>query len=159
MMKRIALFFAVLAIAAAQNSVDGSLTVGGKLTKLTQAYAFAAQGFFDKDKNDTIVLLTNLPLTEAQVRDEFALRRLAREGKMCFVRETINPAGQIINFSVGHTAFRMSPSGGSTDHLFKGKQDGKIISGKVYTSRSQKSFEDVKYEYSATFKANILPRK
>src|SRR5512143_3835958 len=131
MIKQLAILFAAVSIACAQNTADGSLTVGGKQTKLTQVYAYAAQGFFDKEKDDTIVTLTSLPVTEAQVRDEFAMRRLAREGKICFVRDTITPAGQIIDFSVGHSAFRMSPSGGSTEHLFEGKLDGKTIKGKV----------------------------
>ena len=158
MNRLIFLLLAALLAAFAQTAVDGQLTVAGKATRFTNVYAFAAEGFFDKEKNDTIVLLTNGPLTEAQMRDEFALRKLARDGKICFVKETINSLGQIVNFTIGDSAFRMSPSGGSTDHTFEGKLDGKTIRGKVLTKVSQKSF-DVKYEYAATFTANILPRK
>lgn len=152
------LLLAALPAAFAQTSVDGQLTVAGKTMKFTNVYAFAAQGFFDKEKTDTVVLLTNGPLTEVQMRDEFALRKLARDGKISFVKETIDTLGQIISFTIGDGAFRMAPSGGSTDHVFEGKIEGKTIRGKVLTKVSQRSF-DVRYDYMATFTVNILPRK
>ncbi len=147
------------AAAFAQPPVAGTLTVAGKPTSLTQVYAWRTEGFFDKNKDDTIVLLTDRPVAAADQTDEFALRRLAAEGKICFVRETINTEGQIINFTVGHQAFRMPPSGGSTEHVFEGRQEAQTISGKVLTKSVQESFDDIKYEYVATFQAKVQPKK
>ena len=59
MNRLIFLLLAALLAAFAQTAVDGQLTVAGKATRFTNVYAFAAEGFFDKEKNDTIVLLTN----------------------------------------------------------------------------------------------------
>jgi hypothetical protein len=159
-MRRIApLALALLATSFADAPAAGNLTVSGQTTKLTQAYAYSTKGFFDEKKDDTVVLLTDRALPESQLRDAFALRRLAEEGKLCFVQETINSAGQIINFTVGHRAFKMSPSGGSTEHRFEGKQEGKTISGKVYTRGLQESFGGTKYEYTASFQVAIQPKK
>ena len=96
----------------AQASVDGALTVGAKKTKLTHVYSYAVEGFFDKKQDDTVVLLTDRELTASQIRDGFALRKMSEQGKLCFVQETINAGGQIVNFTVGHADFKFPPSGG-----------------------------------------------
>jgi len=153
------IFLALLTASFAQTVPDGKLTVAGQTTKLTQVYAYSTKGFFDEKKDDTVVLLTDRAITDAQLRDGFALRRLAEEGKLSFVQETISTAGQIVNFTVGHRAFKMSPSGGSTEHRFEGKLDGKTVSGKVYTRGLQESFGGTKYEYTASFQAPVQPKK
>jgi hypothetical protein len=144
--------------ALAQPPVAGTLTVAGKPTSLTQVYAWRTEGFFDKKKDDTVVLLADRSVAAADQRDGFALRRLAAEGKLCFVRETINADGQIVNFTIGHRAFHLPPSGGSTEHVFQGRQEGQTISGKVHTRSVQESFDDVKYEYAVSFHVTVLPK-
>ena len=144
--------------ALAQPPVAGTLTVAGKPTSLTQVYAWRTEGFFDKKKDDTVVLLADRSVTAADQRAGFALNRLAAEGKLCFVRETINADGQIINFTIGHRAFRLPPSGGSTEHVFEGRQEAQTISGKVHTRTVQESFDDIKYEYAVSFHAAVLPK-
>ena len=158
MTKLILVFCAAACAAFAQSKVSGELTVDGKPCKITNVYAFFTEGFFDKEKSDTVVLFTSIPLFESFHRDEVALRRLAREGKLCFVKESINELGQIVNFTIGHPDFRMSPSGGSTDHVFEGKQDGKTISGKVLTKVTQRTMDAKKYVYTINFSTNIGPR-
>ena len=158
MYKLIPIVFLTLAMASAQSSADGKFTVEGKVLKLSQVYSYSTKGFFDEKKDDTIVLLTDRPLTDAQVRDSFGLARMAREGKLAFVQETINAAGQIVNFTLGHQAFKAPPSGGSTEHVFEGKLEGKTISGKVHTKGAQ-TFFGTKYEYEATFKSPLMAKK
>ena len=144
--------------ASAQTAPEGQLKVAGKTVKFTQVYAYAAEGFFDKATNDTIVLLTDHPLTNAQVHDRSALQRLAQDGKLAYLQETISAAGKIINFTIGHQSFKAPPSGGSTEHVFEGKIEPASISGKVQTNGEQTSF-GTKYEYEATFSAPVQPRK
>ncbi|MEP6536128.1 MAG: hypothetical protein ABJF23_12455 [Bryobacteraceae bacterium] len=149
----------LLTAALAQAVSDGQLTVAGQSTKLTQAYAYSTKGFFDEKKDDTVLLLTDRAITDTQLRDGFALRHLAEEGKLTFIQETINSTGQIVNFTVGNRAFKISPSGGSTEHRFEGKLDANTISGKVFTRGLQESFGGTKYEYSASFQAAVQPKK
>ena len=68
--------------AVAQSSVAGSPTVAGKATPLTQVYAWRSEGFFDKKKDDTVVLLADRSVAAAG----FALGRLAAEGKLWSTR-------------------------------------------------------------------------
>ena len=131
-MRTAACVFAFLTASFAQTVPDGKLTVAGQTTKLTQAYAYSKKGP-PGDKDATVVVLTDRAITDAQLRDGFALSRLAEEDKLSFVQQTINLGGQIVNFAVGHRAFKMSASGASTEHRFEGKVDGKTVSGKVYT--------------------------
>jgi hypothetical protein len=99
--------------------------------------------------------------TDAVARDQFALSRMAEQGKLHYVQATINAAGQVINFSVGHNAFKFAPEGGSTEHTFEPKmRDGKNISGTLLTAGPQKSpMSGPAYEYKAEFSAALQPRR
>ena len=83
---------------------------------------------------------------------------MAEEGKLNCVRATINSAGQMVNYLIGSQAFKAIPSGGSTEQVFEGTNDGKTIAGKVHT-KGEQTFFGTKYEYDATFRAAIKARK
>ena len=136
----------------------GQMRVNGTTVKFTNVYAYLTEGFFDKKKDDTVVLLSDRALTDAQMRDEFGLRRMAGEGKLNCVRATIGASGQMVNYLVGSQAFKAIPSGGSTEQVFEGTNDGRTIAGKVHT-KGEQTFFGTKYEYEATFRAAVQPRK
>ena len=153
---------AAIALTSAANAeCKGQLTVGGKTTALTNAYAYLTKGFFDETKNDTVVLVTDAAVTDAVVHDSFALSRMAEQGKLHFVQATINPAGQVINFSVGHNGFQFAPGGGSTEHTFQPKaRDAKNISGTLLTAGPQKGpMSGPTYEYKVEFAAAVQPKR
>ena len=147
--------------AAAQNSVQGKLEVDGKPIAITQVYAYAKEGFFDKKKQDVVVLLCDAPVPAPAVRDVFAYKDLIATGKVHCVRQTIDADKQVINFDVGHQRFgSMGENGGSTEHVFEAQTfDGKTIAGRARTKGPQKSFDDVPYTYDITFSAAIEPKK
>lgn len=161
-MKTVALFVCLLTAGGAQTPSGqtplGRMKAGGKTSELTNAYAYAAEGFFDKKKDDTVVLLSDRPLTGAEARDEFGIRRKAEAGQLNFVKVVINDAGQLISFVCGSPAFKAIPSGGGTEHVFEGKVDGKSIAGSVRT-KSEQEFFGTKYEYQATFNLPVQPKK
>ena len=157
MLKNMTIAVVALAAASAQTAPTGQMKVDGKAVKFTHVYAFST-GFFDKKKDDTVVILADRALTDAQMRDDFGLRRMAGEGKLNCMRATINGAGQMINYLVGSQAFKAIPSGGSTEQVFEGTNDGRTIAGKVRTKGEQQFF-GTKYEYEATFRAGVQPRK
>ena len=158
MIKTLMAIVALAGAAIGQKAPTGQLKVDGKTVQLTNVYAYSTEGFFDKKKDDTVVLLTDRPLTDAQIRDEFGLRKMAEGGKLNCVRATINSGGQIVNYLVGSQAFKAIPSGGSTEHVFEGKMEGRNISGKVHTKGEQQFF-GTKYEYEAAFQAAVQARK
>jgi hypothetical protein len=150
-----------IAPAAAQNHAEGKLIVAGKPVAITQVYAYAQEGFFDKKKQDVVVLLCDTPVAAKTARDVFARHDLFVAGKAHCVQQTINADRQVINFEVGHEAFgRRGEGGGSTEQVFEATTfDGKTIAGRARTKSPQKSFDDVPYSYDITFSAAIEPKK
>ncbi len=144
--------------AGAENKIEGTLVVAGQTTKLTHVYAYAREGFFDPKKQDVVVVMTDAEVPAAALRDPFALADLAKEGKLHFVRQTINTEGQVISYEVRHQLIKTPESGASTEHVFEAKtRDKKLIAGRSRTTSPQKSFDDVPYSYDATFSAAIGP--
>ena len=146
---------------AAQNRVEGKLDVDGKPVAITQVYAYAKEGFFDKKKQDVVVLLCDAPVPAPAVRDVFAYKDLIATGKVHCVRQTIDADKHVINFDVGHQRFgSLGENGGSTEHVFEAQTfDGKTIAGRARTKSPQKSFKDVPYTYDITFSAAIEPKQ
>jgi hypothetical protein len=150
---------AVGAPAVAENHVQGALVVEGKSIPMTQVYAHARPGFFDKSKQDVVVLFCDAAVPAAAQRDEFARGELVKAGKLHCVQQTIDAGKQVINFSVEHNRFKMNDSGGSTYHVFEAKTfDGKTVAGRARTTQPQKSFDDVPYSYDLTFSVAIAPK-
>ncbi len=146
--------------ATAQNTVKGTLVVDGKPIQLTHVYAYAQEGFFDKKKQDVVVVMADAEVPATALRDHFALADLAKEGKLHYVQQTINTEGQVINYEVRHQVFKTPESGGSTEHVFEPKTfDKKLIAGRSWTKSPQKSFDDIPYSYDVTFSAAIEPMK
>jgi hypothetical protein len=145
--------------AHAQNHAEGTFVVGGKTTKITQVYAHAQPGFFDKNKLDVVVLLCDAAVSPQAQRDDFARRELIKADKLHCIQQTIDAAKQVIGYRVEHSMFEMTPSGGSTYQVFEAKTyDGKTIAGRARTTETQKSFDDVPYTYDVTFSAAIAPK-
>ena len=146
---------------AAQNRVEGKLDVDGKPVAITQVYAYAKEGFFDKKKQDVVVMLCDAPVPAPVVRDTFAYKDLIATGKVHCVRQTIDADKQVINYDVGHQRFgSLGENGGSTEHVFEAQTfDGKTIAGRARTKSPQKSFKDVPYTYDITFSAAIEPKQ
>src|ERR1700682_1623965 len=146
---------------AAQNRVDGKLEVDGTPVAITQVYAYAKEGFFDKKKQDVVVLLCDAEVPAPAVRDPVAYKDLVSTGRVPFVRPTIDTHKHVINFDVGHQRFgSLGENGGSTEHVFEAQTfDGKTIAGRARTKSPQKSFKDVPYTYDITFSAAIEPKK
>ena len=91
----------LIAPASAQNHAEGKLIVDGKPIAITQAYAYAQEGFFDKKKQDVVVLLCDTAVPAKTARDVFARHDLFVAGKAHCVQQTINTDKQVINFEVG----------------------------------------------------------
>jgi hypothetical protein len=146
--------------ALAQNKAQGNLTVDGKPTPITQVYAFAQKGFFDPQKEDVVLLMCDVVVPPAAIRDEFARSDLVKAGKLHCVEQTINTEKQVINYKVQTSRFGKPEGGGSTEQVFEATTfDGKTIVGHALTKSPQKSFDDVSYSYDITVSAAIEPKK
>ncbi|MGC2062092.1 MAG: hypothetical protein WA610_03875 [Thermodesulfovibrionales bacterium] len=151
--------FAVPALpAGAENKANGKLTVDGKSVEITQVYTSAKPGFFDKEKQDVVVLMCDAPVTPETAKDMFGIDKLVSSGKLHCVQQTINTEKQVINFEVRHNRFKMPVSGGSSSQVFEAQifSDNEI-SGRARTTAQQKSFDDIPYTYDITFSAAFDP--
>ena len=144
--------------AAAEDSARGSLVVDGKPAAIAHVYAWARKGFFDEKKQDVVVLMCDAPVPPEARRDPFARADLVKAGRLRCVEQTIDAAGQVINYKVEHSGFGVPEGGGSTEHVFEAKTfDGRTAAGRSRTRSPQKSFDDVPYSYDVTFSAAIEP--
>jgi len=155
-----ALTLAAGRLATTADTVSGSLEVAGKKVTITHGFAQAKKGFFDETKDDIEVVLCDAVVPVGSTRDMFARRDLADAGKVHCVENTINAKHQVINFTLRHDAFKLGPSGGSTSAIFEPKVvTGKRIEGRIRTTETMKSFDDIPYSYDVQFSLSVAPRK
>ena len=148
----------VSAPAGAENTAKGTLTVDGKTVEIKHVYAYATPGFFDKNKQDIVLLMCDEPVSPETVRDIFAYHKLIDSDKLHCVQQTINTEKQVINFEVRHKRFSMPVGGGSSYQVFDANVfDEKTIAGRARTTSPQKSFDDIPYSYDITISATFDP--
>jgi hypothetical protein len=144
------------AVLAADGAAEGTLTVNGTRTSLKYAYASAQPGFFDKSKEDIHVLLSDVPLTDEQRADVFELIGLARAGKARVIEVVLDADAHPISGSFFTLPFEGMVSATGM-HVFEQTAfENKRIAGRLYTDGAR-TFQDVTYEYTATFSA-MIPR-
>ncbi|MHB8797504.1 MAG: hypothetical protein ACYDBY_03465 [Thermoanaerobaculia bacterium] len=146
--------------AAADGKAEGTLTVASTPAKLVHAYAQAQKGFFDPEKNDVLVILSDVPLAGTALTDPFERRKMEKEGKLRSVEAVIDADGQAVNVTVRDKAFGGPPtSGASTEDVFEPKVNGgKTISGRLFRKSPGASFDDVPFTYDVTFSSPVAPR-
>ncbi|MDL2716344.1 MAG: DUF4878 domain-containing protein [Acidobacteriota bacterium] len=141
---------------AADGKTEGSITVNGKTTKLTHAYARAVKGFFDKTKEDVEVILTDVPLEAKALEDSFERMHMADAGKLHAFEITIGADGKPISTAFRDNGFKKaSPSGLSSEDVFTKKVfDGKTVDAR-YKSAKQGEFFGETYSFDVSFRADI----
>jgi hypothetical protein len=144
---------------AQPGKAAGQVTVGGKPTTLTYAYATATTGFFDKKKDDVVVILSNVPLDQKAIADDFTRMDMVRAGTLTSVEVTVDASKAPISITIRHALLKPAQSGSSTFDKFEVKTfDTKAIAGRVYRTAPGVSFADIPYNYDVTFEAAIAPK-
>ena len=85
------LSLAIAAPLAASNQVTGSMTVNGKKTEFHHVVAVAVPGMFHHDKNDLVIVLSDVPVAANQVEGG-NLTRLWMDGKLSALLLRIEPS-------------------------------------------------------------------
>jgi len=141
------------------SKAKGQLTVAGDTVQFQYAYAMAQPGFFDKTKEDIVVIVTNIQLSDKAVEDRGERSAKVREGTLKSVEITINSKQQPISVSVKHPAFKASPSGFSSNYILELKNfNEKNVEGRMHCKTEQEFF-DTAYTFDFTFKAEIRRKK
>jgi hypothetical protein len=141
---------------AADGKAEGTITVNGKATKLSYAYARAEPGFFDKTKEDVLVIVSDVPIDANVLEDQFERIKMADAGKLHAFEITIDAEGKPISTVFRHNGFKgPSPSGLSSADVFtKRTFDGKTVDA-AYKSAKQGEFFGNTYAFDVSFKADI----
>lgn len=141
---------------AADGKAEGTITVNGKTTKLSYAYARAVKGFFDEKKEDVEVILSDVPLEAKALEDTFERIRMADTGALHAFEIRLDAEGKPISTSFRDNGFKKaSPSGLSSEDVFTKKVlDGKTVEGR-YRSAKEKEFFGETYAFDVSFKADI----
>ena len=140
----------------ADGKAEGTLTVNGKTTKVAFAFARSVPGFFDKNVNDILVIVSDVPLDAKALADESARARMAKAGKLHAFEITVDAAGEPVSTAWRHDGFKgPAPSGLSSDDVFTKKVlDGKFVEG-GYKSAAGEEFFGSTYAFDVSFRAAI----
>lgn len=138
------------------GKAEGTLTVNGKTTKVAFAYARSVPGFFDKNVNDTLVIVSDVALDAKALADEFARSKLASAGKLHAFEIVIGAEGKPVSTSWRHNGFKgPTPSGLSTADVYtKSILDAKTVEGS-YQSEAGKEFFGNTFGFNIRFRAAI----
>jgi len=140
----------------ADGKAEGTLTVNGKTTKVAFAYARSVPGFFDKNTNDTQVIVSDVPMDAKELADEFVRIGMAKEGKLHAFEITINAAGAPVSTAWRHDGFKgPMPSGLSSQDVFTKKVlDGKSVDASYKSAAAAEFFDNI-YAFDVTFRAAV----
>jgi hypothetical protein len=142
------------ALRGPDGTATGTLTLNGATVHLRHAYASAQPGFFDKKAEDIRVLLSDVPLDDAQRADVFELIHLARDGKARIVEVILNAEAEPISGAIFAPAFEGMVSVTGMHRFDQQSVDRARISGRL-SMDGPRTFQAVTFEYAATFSAPI----
>lgn len=156
MVRRSVLALVALALslnAFAANSVSGTLTVNGKTSKLTHAYATTKANPFDKKRTDVFVLFADRELPADAVHDTFALMKAADDLKFNGFTIQINDEQQI-NSGVIYSPHFLKNMGqisvAGVQKLTTKDFSASHVAGRVYMSEPDDFFDNI-FQFDATF--------
>jgi hypothetical protein len=140
----------------ADGTASGTLTVNGKTTKVAYAYARSVPGFFDKNTNDTRVIVSDVPLDAKALSDGFVRGDLADAGKLHAFEITIDASGTPVSTAWRDNGFKgPMPSGLSSADVFTKKVlDDKVVDGSYKSAEAAEFFGNT-YSFDVTFRAAI----
>jgi hypothetical protein len=134
---------------AAPGEAKGELNVGGKTTPLAHAYAVPQRG------GETLLLLTDEPLSDKSIKDVFERIHLADDGKLHAVEMILDSKKTPISVSIRHDAFRAHGGGySSSEHFEPRASEPGTVAGRIYRTEPGE-FVGVAYTFDATFTAPL----
>jgi len=140
------------------GNVTGSFTVNGKKAVFKYAYAFLQQGSFHSERDNVYVILSDAPVTEAMLAEEFGLSKQAESGKLHAIRIEFDDKMQPGMGDLYHDGFKeMNAMSSQGPHEFvQSGSDSKKITGRLFV-KPQTSDAD-HWQYSADFSAPLNPK-
>jgi hypothetical protein len=142
--------------ASEPGTASGTMTVNGKSTQLKYAISRAKENPFDKKKKDVVVLISDVPVSADNFKDDFAMMRFSDSAKMTGVMVEITDDKNVISgtmYSPLFTKFGGSFSATGMHNLTTTTFAGLDVAGTLSMAK-QDEFAGSKYIYNATFHAS-----
>jgi hypothetical protein len=145
--------------AAEQGTASGNLTLGGKTTPLTNAYALARPDTFDKTKENVLIVLSDVPISEDSLWEDFPGLKMGAAGRLHAVEVEVRSDKSVKAGGVVDASFVDSQGyyGMENPEVQLTTFDTKTVEGKLFTAKPQELMKK-KFEFTATFRAPILHR-
>jgi hypothetical protein len=134
--------------------VTGALSLDGAPVTISHVYASAQPDFFDKSAEDIRLLFSDVPLSDDDRSDVFALIHLARAGKAHILEVVLDGKGQAVSGSIFAREFdgQVSVTG---MHAFERERfEHAAIAGRMYM-KAPDEFRNVTFQYDLHFSAPI----
>ena len=138
-----------------KQNAQGKLTVNGKTTELHYAYARQRQNLYDENVREVRVVLSDVPIADADMEDDFAVHELGVQGKVHAVDIRFSLEGEPQGGSLYDEAAGDAAVTEQGHDKFERKQfDDKTVAGKVSLDEPV-AVGDLTYDFSATFSAAV----
>lgn len=146
--------------AAFASEATGQFMYNNKSVQFTHAYALVRQDPFDETKEVVMVIMTDAPLSDEAVEDEWVRRAMTRDNGLKYVEFTINSNKQPSAFLLMLDPSKWSSciSVGGQGMLELKVFDTKNVAGRFYTD-GEVTINDTPINYDFTFQAEIRRKK
>lgn len=155
--------------AAEGETVTGQMVVNGKTVKFTHAYASTRPGQFDKKQVDIRVVLSNVPISAADLANAHNREKLATAGKLHSMELLLgaDPMGHPGKYTIYKDIYDAAFNGSQQPMRLQGLDkfetkidDGKTIAGR-HSMPSPHTFSDVgkgiTFQDDVTFSVPVAP--
>src|SRR5581483_5495334 len=143
----------------AQSAVSGTFTVNGHTAELKYVYALMKPDMFHEEKDALYVVLSDVPVDDATLRDDFGMIHLARAGKLHAIEVKFDEQARPNDGQLYDNNFKDAPNvsvSGMHEFVPRRFEPGKLIAGKLYVEAQSSFGDEDKWVYSATFTAPIV---
>lgn len=145
-------------LAAAEGSASGTMTIEGKTFELKHAKATRIVDWTDKQKEATLLLLTDNPVPDSAVLDSGELMDLYRDGKVNGLKVEFTDDGQNRSYILMSNAYEGSISMSGT---FDSAKELAVFTEKRIEGtmvQEPRKLGDTTYAFDVKFAADVAPR-
>ena len=140
--------------AGREGTVTGALALNGAPVTISHVYASAQPGFFDKKTEDIRLLFSDVPLSDEDRADVFALIHLGRDGGARILEVVLDKDGQAISGSIFSKEFDGQVSVTGMHKFGRERFERGAIAGRMYMDAPHE-FMNVTFQYDLRFSAPI----
>jgi hypothetical protein len=133
----------------------GTVTVNGKTFPLRHAYAIRGPAFHDEKNEEVKIVLSDVPITAAELEDDFAILKKGHSGKLHAVVARLDLEGNAQTGELYHSLLGELTMALYGDHVFQAKVfDKQRVAGRLYMPEPRES-SGATYTYDAKFDLGV----